>query len=374
MREAFISILCLILLISTMVPGCLDEDRTDENVIPRTFDIRNHTIHDRTEGVIVPIKGEGLVLERVDMVIRPSSWWCMVENFDFHINSSYTISNPSSEKVTARLGFPCTSHVLLGDHDEGEDIDVIIDGSKIEHKWAFNDDIFYHPSLLDDINSTEEINGRYMIFEFDNRIAEFAALYDISPPLHNEGVEFLAHFDIEIDKRTTIQVDIDFTHFSGFHCRDDCDFGRGHFRFDLKYEDLWKGAPYFDISIIDHFEPDIATSLERDPNGSDHHFVGNDTSLPLDIRIRSKYWIAEGYTYDEWGDVLPRVLVTCEETGTNTTSDETGYFYLEIGYSPWYRIIFRKEGYAPDSMDIMEFPGKVYLKNLTGGSRTGPPP
>ncbi|MGA1792358.1 MAG: carboxypeptidase-like regulatory domain-containing protein [Thermoplasmatota archaeon] len=260
------------------------------------------------------------------------------------------------------MGFPCTSHVLSGDHYEEEDIQVTIDGSGIDHSWAYNDDIYYHPSLLKDKNSSEEVRGRNELMGFDERISEFIPIFDISPVLHNEGVEFLAYFNIEVEGKSTVRIDIDLTHFSGFACTGDCDHSNGHLKLDLDHSGHWDAPPMFDITIMNNSQPKITTSLNVTYDSSVYRLHGNDTSLPLDIRISPRIQTAEGYVFDEWGAPLPGVDIISDETGSRTISNVTGYFRIELGYFSSERITFSKVGYEAITLSFIDFEGEVFLK------------
>jgi len=116
------------------------------------------------------------------------------------------------------------------------------------------------------------------------------------------------------------------------------------------------------LGSVANSQPNITTSLNLTYDGLAYLLHGNDTSLPLEIRTSPKVQTAEGYTFDEFGDPLSGVDVICEDTGARTTSNETGYFYIEAGYFPSDRIIFHKEGFEKIELFYYEFDGEVFLK------------
>ena len=109
---------------------------------PKILTALDPAIHDKCEGISVPLNETDILLTEVEMSVRPVFWMCMVENYDFIVDCRLTFTNPTVDPQTTTLAFPFSTHDIYGDHEEFQAINVFEGDNPVPYSVALNSSLY----------------------------------------------------------------------------------------------------------------------------------------------------------------------------------------------------------------------------------------
>ena len=239
--------------------------------------LSDSSVHEKGDGYIVPLQDTNLLLTQVEIGVKPVLWMCMVSNYDFHVDASFTIVNPTTEPLAATLAFPFTIHDIYGDHDEYETIDISDGDVPLYYSVAKNNDYFtYEDHEL-------YFKGQPISFNMHPMLGAAHDLATVAPNLYAENYELIAYWDMTFNPGEMKVINVNFIHYSGLNC---CYASKNHFTFDVTCADHWNNPIAFTGTFLKQptYE-NISTSFNLQETEDYFLLTGTDDSQKIEVVI-----------------------------------------------------------------------------------------